>query len=181
AFKSSDRASVLRLKPWPFSFDRRPSVFRFGSHSVHEFPAAVTPGLRLPIYHTLRYSLTDARFASALDGFVTRGEPFSYCLHAVDVLGLEEDAVDRRLAKHPGMDWPLARKLELLEKSLRSLVERFAIATFGSGCPSRSRRPPPRRKRGDGAGPPRYGDDFRAAGVWWGGTHPGHRSARRIR
>ena len=130
AFKSSDRAAVLRLKPWPFSFDRRPSLFRFGAQSLHEFPASVTPVLRLPIYHTLRYSLTDARFASALDGFVTRAEPFSYCLHAVDVLGLEEDAVDRRLAKHPGMDWPLAKKLELLEKSLRSIVERFAIATF---------------------------------------------------
>ena len=130
AFKSSDRAAVLRLKPWPFSFDRRPSVFRFGAQALHEFPASVTPHLRLPIYHTLRYSLSDARFDAALDGFVTRGESFSYCLHAVDVLGLEEDAVDRRLAKHPGMNWPLARKLELLEKSLRSLVERFAIATF---------------------------------------------------
>ena len=130
AFKSSDRASVMRLKPWPFSFDRLPSVFRFGDRALHEFPASVTPVLRLPIYHTLRYSLTDARFESALDGFVTRGEPFSYLLHAVDALGQVEDGVDPRLAKHPGMNWPLAKKLELLEKSLRSLAERFAIATF---------------------------------------------------
>ena len=130
AFKSSNRAAVMRLKPWPFSFDRRPSVFRFGSHALHEFPASVTPVLRLPIYHTLRYSLTDARFESALDGFAARGESFSYLLHAVDALGLTEDGVDARLTPHPGMNWPLAKKLELLEKSLSSIVERFAVATF---------------------------------------------------
>jgi len=130
AFKSTDRRAVMRLKLWPFSFDRGPSVFRFGARAVREFPAAMTPGLRFPIYHTLRYALGDVRFARALDGFVRRGESLSYVLHAVDALGQSEDRVDPRLAKHPGMDWPLARKLELLEKTLRSIVERFAVATF---------------------------------------------------
>jgi peptidoglycan/xylan/chitin deacetylase (PgdA/CDA1 family) len=130
ALKSRDPGAVLRLKPWPFSFGRRPSVFRFGERTLHEFPASVTPWMRLPIYHTLRYSLSDARFESALDGFARRGEPLSYLLHAVDVLGLAEDKVDPRLAGHPGMNRPLAAKLDLLERSLRSIVQRFAIATF---------------------------------------------------
>ena len=130
ALKSTDRRAVLGLKLWPFSFDRQPSVLHFGARTLHEFPASVTPRLRLPIYHTLRYALGDARFASALDGFVARQEPFSYLLHAVDALGQSEDRVDPRLAKHPGMNWPLARKLDLLERSLRSVAERFAVATF---------------------------------------------------
>ncbi len=130
AFKSTDRRAVMSLKLWPFSLDRQPSVFRFGARSVREFPTSVTPALRFPIYHTLRYALGDARFGKALDGFAGRREPFSYVLHAVDALGQTEDRVDPRLAKHPGMNWALARKLELLEKTLGSIVERFAVATF---------------------------------------------------
>ena len=136
ALKSRDPKAVLRLKPWPFSFGRRPSVFRFGERTLHEFPASVTPWMRLPIYHTLRYSLTDARFESALDGFARRDEPLSYLLHGVDVLGLSEDRVDPRLAGHPGMNRPLAAKLELLERSLRSIVQRFVIATFEERLPA---------------------------------------------
>lgn len=130
AMKSRDRAAVMRLKPWPFSWRRTPSLMKLGAQTLHEFPASVTPVLRLPIYHTLRYAITDARFEAALDGFAKRGEPLSYLLHAVDVLGLAEDRVDPRLAPHPGMERPLAAKLELLERSLRSIVQRFAIATF---------------------------------------------------
>ncbi|MEO5618238.1 MAG: polysaccharide deacetylase family protein [Candidatus Eisenbacteria bacterium] len=135
ALKSRDPAAVLGLKPWPFSLARLPSVFRFGDRALHEFPVSVTPWLRLPIYHTLRYSLNDARFESALEGFARRDEPLSYLLHAVDVLGLTEDRVDPRLARHPGMDRRLAAKLELLERSLRSIVQRFAIATFEERLP----------------------------------------------
>jgi len=135
ALKSRDPAAVFRLKPWPFSYDRRPSVYRFGERTLHEFPASVTPGLRLPIYHTLRYSLADARYESALDGFVRRGEPLSYLLHAVDALGLSEDRVDPRLAPHPGMERPLAAKLDLLERSLRSITQRFAVTTFEDRLP----------------------------------------------
>lgn len=84
----------------------------------------------------LRYSLTDARFESAFEGFARRGEPVSYLLHAVDVLGLREDRLDPRLAGHPGMDRSLAAKLELLERSLRSIVQRFAIETFEERLPA---------------------------------------------
>src|SRR6185503_21246694 len=58
ALKSKDPGAVMRLKPWPFSFERRPSVLKLGAHTLREFPASVTPGMRLPIYHTLRSALT---------------------------------------------------------------------------------------------------------------------------
>jgi peptidoglycan/xylan/chitin deacetylase (PgdA/CDA1 family) len=131
AFKSRDPGSVLRLKPWPFTMRRFPYRWSRGERSLIEFPATVTPLARLPIYHTLRYALSDARFESALDGVAREGGSLSYALHAVDALGQAEDGVDGRLAKHPGMERALEGKLTLLERSLRSIVQRFASRTFG--------------------------------------------------
>ncbi len=130
ALKSRDRGGVLRLRPWPFSMRRRPHDLRVGEKTLREFPASVTPRMRLPIYHTLRYSLADRRFESTLDGFVRRGEPLSYLLHAVDALGLAEDRVDPRLRPHPGMSRPLPAKLDLLERSLRAITQRFEVKPF---------------------------------------------------
>jgi hypothetical protein len=86
--------------------------------------------VRFPIYHTVRYGMSDARFGAALDGFARRGEALSYALHAVDALGAVEDGVDPRLARHPGMERPLAAKLELLDRSLAAIAGRFETATF---------------------------------------------------
>jgi hypothetical protein len=103
---------------------------------IAEFPLAVTPGLRLPVYHTLRYFGPPAGFERRLDGFAARGELLSYVLHGVDVLGLEEDGVDARLAVHPGMRWPRARKQELLAATLARLTERFASRPYAEVLPA---------------------------------------------
>ncbi len=130
ALKSRDPLAVLRLRPWPFTLRRAPHTLDAGGRSLREFPVSVTPGARFPVYHTLRYGMSDARFAGTLDGFVRRGEPLSYPLHAVDALGFAEDGVDPRLAGHPGMATALAAKLDLLERSLKAIAERFETATF---------------------------------------------------
>jgi hypothetical protein len=97
---------------------------------IVQFPVSVTRGARWPVYHTLRYGQGDAAFAALLDAFASRREPLSYPLHAVDALGLEEDGVDRRLARHPGMEHPLERKLDLLDRTLAAIAARFACRTF---------------------------------------------------
>lgn len=130
ALKSSDPMGVLRMWPWPFSWARTPFDWRVAGGTLREFPVAVTPGLRMPVYHTLRYFSDDRRFVSQLDGFAKRGETFSYVLHAVDVLGLAEDRVDPRLGKHPGMDRALAEKRSLLERSLKAIAERFETRPY---------------------------------------------------
>ena len=130
ALKSRDPIGVLALTPWPFTLRRLPHMRRAGAGALHEFPVSVTPGTRFPVYHTVRYGMSDARFAATLDGFARRGEPLSYPLHAVDALGLAEDGVDRRLGRHPGMERPLAAKLDLLERTLGAIAERFETATF---------------------------------------------------
>jgi len=142
ALKSRDPLGVLALRPWPFTLRRFPHTRRAGTRLLHEFPVSVTPWARFPVYHSVRYGMSDARFAATLDGFARRGEPLSYPLHAVDALGLVEDGVDPRLGRHPGMQRPLGPKLELLERSLRAIAERFGTATFrerldaGAGDPA---------------------------------------------
>lgn len=130
AIKSGRPDALFSLRLWPFTWRRDPYRWTSGGRTLVEFPVAVTPGIRMPVYHTARYYMSESAFASHLDGFARRGESLSYPLHAVDVLGLDEDHVDRRLAAHPGMQRPLAAKIELLEHSLRAIVERFDVATF---------------------------------------------------
>lgn len=125
ALKSADPAGVLAMSPWPFTWRREPFTWRAGGAEVREFPVAVTPGLRMPVYHTLRYYRPASAFTAALDGFAARGETLSYPLHAVDALGLADDRVDPRLAKHPGMQRPLADKLALLDATLAAIAARF--------------------------------------------------------
>jgi hypothetical protein len=132
ALKSRDAGAVLKLKAWPFTWSRAPYRWRSPCGELWEFPVSVTPGVRFPVYHTARYFMSEARFERMLDGFARRGEALSYPLHAVDALGLDEDRVDARLAPHPGMDRPLASKLDLLERSLKSIVARFEPASFAS-------------------------------------------------
>ena len=126
AAKSADPAAVLRLTLWPFSLKRAPHPIE----GVLEFPLAVTPVTRVPVYHTLRYFTKEAAFLSRLEGFARRGDTLSYVLHAVDALGAREDSVDTRLAAHPGMDRPLDQKLEMLDRVLELIARRFETRPF---------------------------------------------------
>ncbi len=136
ALKSRSPREVLSMSPWPFTWRRTPFRWSRGGASLTEYPVAVTPGLRLPVYHTLRHYTPDAAFERRLDGFVRRGEMLSYVLHGVDALGLEEDGVDARLAGHPGMERTLERKLATLERTLGAIAARFELRTYASLTPA---------------------------------------------
>jgi peptidoglycan-N-acetylglucosamine deacetylase len=125
-----DPSAVLRLGALPFTWDRTPHVRHFGDRTLHEFPLSVTPWQRRPLHHSLRFSLGDARFERILDGFVRRDEELSYLLHGIDVLGMTEDRVDRRMAGESGMKLPLTTKLDRLERTLRAIALRFETLPF---------------------------------------------------
>ena len=127
--KSASRGDVPAIA-LPFTWRRDPHDWRAAGATIREFPLAVTPRLRMPVYHTLRYYTSEATWHSRLDGFARRGELLSYALHGVDALGLTEDQVDDRLARHPGMNRPLAEKLRLLEATLRRITSRFESRPF---------------------------------------------------
>lgn len=130
AVKSRDAAAVLQLRAWPYTWRRDPHRITTARRSLVEYPVSVTPGIRFPIYHTARYLMSDRRFERILDGFAERGEPLSYALHGVDVLGMQEDKVDERMRRHPGMEMPLQPKEELLERTLKAIAARFTPSTF---------------------------------------------------
>ncbi len=130
ASKSGDPRGVMRLKLWPFDWERRPHRVGTGDATLEEFPVSVHGPLRMPVYHTPRYVMPASQFFGALDALAARREPLSYPLHAVDALGMAEDRVDPRLSKHPGMNRPLAEKLALLEETLRAITARFESRTF---------------------------------------------------
>ena len=129
ALKSGDPAGVLSMRLVPHSLERAPHRHR-AAGGLAEFPASVTPFVRWPVYHTLRLLGGPGPTHRRIEGFARRGEPLSYTLHAVDVLGLAEDGVDPRLAPHPGMRLPLAEKLSALDQVLGLVAGRFEVATF---------------------------------------------------
>ncbi len=129
ALKGGDPGGVLRMRLWPRSLARRPRRLRRAGGLV-EFPLAVTPAARWPVYHTLYLMSDGPAFLRRIEGFADRGEPFAYTLHAVDALGLAEDGVDPRLAPHPGMGLPLERKLAALDRALGAVAARFEVLTF---------------------------------------------------
>jgi len=132
AAKGGNPAGVLRLRLWPFTLRRDPHRMTAARGGLFQFPVTVTRGARWPVYHTLRYGQSDAGFERTLDALAARGETLSYPLHAVDALGLAEDRVDGRLARHPGMGVPLARKLDLLDRTLAAIAARFDPAPFAA-------------------------------------------------
>lgn len=130
ALRGGRPLEVLGLRLVPFTWRRAPHRIGTAGGAIAEFPVSVSGPLRVPVYHTLRYGVSEARFAATLGGLARRGEALSYVMHGVDALGLREDGVDPRLSRHPGMDRPLGAKLDLLDRTLAAIAERFECVTF---------------------------------------------------
>jgi hypothetical protein len=95
-------------------------------NSIVEIPLCTVPLVRLPYYHTLRFLLPDPVFQAVSAG--ARGRRWAtYIFHAVDFLEVKADRLDPRIARHPGMDWPLASKLDLARRSLADLGRRRRV------------------------------------------------------
>jgi hypothetical protein len=84
----------------------------------------------VPLTHTLWYVAPERLCRRTLERIHRARTPLCYQFHAADLLGLDEDGVDARMARHPGMRWPLARKLEHLERILRDIASRYDVVTY---------------------------------------------------
>jgi peptidoglycan/xylan/chitin deacetylase (PgdA/CDA1 family) len=103
---------------------------RHSAAPLVEFPIAVTQRLRFPVYHTLSHLVPDTVFARALASLLRSSRPISYVFHAVDLLDLDADQIDPRLARHPGMRHPIERKLARLRDVLSAILRRRPVITF---------------------------------------------------
>jgi hypothetical protein len=108
----------------------RPHVVGNGAGELVEFPIAVTPRLRLPVYHTLAYFLPERVFRRNLDALLRSDLPVCYEFHAADLLDLGDDGVDRRMERHPGMREGLARKRARLRDTLRAVIAARRSTTY---------------------------------------------------
>lgn len=115
------RAAVSRRRPHRLA----------GAGGLYEFPVAVSPLLRLPFTHTLWYVAPRALCEWSYGSLRRSRTPLSYMLHAVDFLGLERDRVDERMARHPGMQLSLERKLALLEERLCAIAADYTVQPYG--------------------------------------------------
>jgi hypothetical protein len=130
-----------RKRPHGVGRSLRAAFARRGPHQVrsaaglYEFPVAVSPGLRLPFTHTLWYVAPRALCEYAYRAVRRSRTPLSYMLHATDLLDLRDDGVDERLARHPGMSLPLARKRALLEERLSAIAADYYVAPYADLFP----------------------------------------------
>ncbi|HSP96092.1 MAG TPA: polysaccharide deacetylase family protein [Candidatus Dormibacteraeota bacterium] len=108
---------------WPYRLRRGGGLL--------EFPVAVSPLLRLPFTHTLWYVAPRALCESAYRAIRRSRAPLSYMLHATDFLDLRADAVDGRMARHPGMQLSLSEKLTLLEERLAAIAADYRVRPYG--------------------------------------------------
>lgn len=123
AKRSGEGRARARPAPW-FEWMRRPRVHEIETAhgTIVEVPVCTTPGLRLPYYHTLGFLLPGWAQRAIGAWARRRRSGVSYCFHAVDFLGLDEDDLDRRLGVHPGMGLPLTQKLQRAADAVRALA-----------------------------------------------------------
>jgi hypothetical protein len=130
AARSRRPGLALRLRLRPLSLRPGPRAYSLPSGRIMEFPISVARGSRLPIYHTTRSMIDDAALERHFDGLARSGLGLDYAVHAIDALGLEEDGIDARLTRHPGMHLPLAAKLDLLDRTVAAIAASFETVPY---------------------------------------------------
>jgi hypothetical protein len=95
-----------------------------------EFPVAVTPWLRFPVYHTMTHLVPAWLFRRALRRMLGSPLPLCYEFHAADLLDLERDRPDPRMTRHPGMRIPLATKRRTLRETLATIAQSRRVVTY---------------------------------------------------
>jgi hypothetical protein len=100
------------------------------ANGLIEFPMSVTRWLRLPVYHTFSYFVPDWLFRRGLQSILRSGRPVCYEFHAADLLDLAGDAVDARMARHPGMRLPLEHKRAALRDRLKLIADQRRVVTY---------------------------------------------------
>ena len=93
-----------------------------GARTLIEVPVCTAPWTRLPYYHTMRFVLPPLAFQGLRALAHTRRSPITYQFHAVDFLGVERDALDPRIARHPGMQLGVDVKLDLAAEAVTALA-----------------------------------------------------------
>jgi peptidoglycan/xylan/chitin deacetylase (PgdA/CDA1 family) len=126
---------VTAMRPIPSGWQRLPHTLATTAGPIRQFPVPTTPTIRFPVYHTVRYRLSQARFEGIVAELSRRGEPFGYALHAIDLVSIADRGIPSSLRRHPGMDLELGAKLALLRSSIGTVVEQFRTVAYADRLP----------------------------------------------
>lgn len=129
ALRGGGIATIRNWKFLPMTWRRLPH--RIGP--LLEFPITTSGLARMPVYHTLWYRAADARIDRVMAALNNSGTPLFYTLHAIDVLG-REDGIDPRLHRHPGMELPVAQKLENVSRIFRCISKYYQSRPYRELC-----------------------------------------------
>ena len=136
--RSEGMGSIFSMDLLGHAFARRsPHRLQGAGAGMIEFPVAVTRWLRFPTYHTLAYLTPRPVYMRALRSVLKSNEPICYEFHAADLLALDDDGVDPRMDRHPGMKLPLAEKLALLKSVVSEIRARRDVYTYSGITESR--------------------------------------------
>jgi hypothetical protein len=125
--RSTGKRSIFAMEALGHTFARQ-TPHRSGG--LVEFPIAVTRWLRFPVYHTVSYLVPPFVFRRALARLLRSRLPVCYEFHAADLLDLVDDGIDTRMARHPGMRVPLARKRAALRDVIATISRERRIITY---------------------------------------------------
>lgn len=122
ARRSPTGRSRAKTRAWSAAFGPA-GLHEIGSadRPLVEVPMGTAPGLRLPYYQTMRFLMPQWAFAILRRFAHARRGPVTFSFHAVDFLGLDEDRLDPRIARHPGMKLSLKEKLDAARRSIDEL------------------------------------------------------------
>ena len=129
--RSTGKRSIFAMDVVGHAFaPTRPHTLGDGAGELIEFPIAVTPWLRLPVYHTIAYFVPAPLFRRNLRALLRSDLPVLYEFHAADLLDLGLDRVDPRMARHPGMHESLTTKRALLRDTLGAIAAARRVTTY---------------------------------------------------
>jgi len=109
---------------------KTPYHLSLSGHDLVELPVSVTPLVGFPYYHTPRLMAPALLFAGVELLMKLRPSYVTYTFHAVDFLSTDEDKLDDRIKRHPGMMMMLADKLGVAKRALTQLGNGRAITTL---------------------------------------------------
>ena len=110
----------------------RPGTWDLG---LLELPIAVTPAVRFPIIGTTLIMLGALWFDAMFPALVRRRPFLNLELHAIDLVGLEEDGLDRALAIQPDLGrLTLRHKAETLARVLDRIAGGYRFATLAEAA-----------------------------------------------
>lgn len=107
-----------------------PHLVQTNGRELVEIPLSTVPVFRVPYYNTMSFVMPRVGFALTRELSLRRSSPINYVLHAVDFLGIEEDGLDRRFDRHPGMTLPLEEKLALAERRVCELQRHHSVVAL---------------------------------------------------